>query len=51
MQKFCEILRRKNNMYINPFWAGVLTTIFAEVGGLFVASVIAVIKRGKRRDN
>ena len=35
-------------MYINPFWAGVLATIFTEIGGLFVWSIITLIKRGKR---
>lgn len=35
-------------MYINPFLAGVLATVFAEIGILFVASVIAIVKRGKR---
>jgi hypothetical protein len=29
-------------MYINPFWAGVLTTIFAELATLFIASVILI---------
>ena len=38
-------------MYINPFLAGVLATIFTEIGILFVASVITVVKRGKRRGN
>ena len=38
-------------MYINPFWAGVIATIVAEIGALFLLSVIAVIKRGKRRGN
>jgi hypothetical protein len=28
-------------MYINPFWAGVLTTIFAELAGLFIMAVIS----------
>lgn len=38
-------------MYINPFLAGVLVTIFAEIGILFVMGVIAVFKRGKRHGN
>lgn len=38
-------------MYINPFWAGVLATIFVEIGTLFLLSVIAMFKRGKRRGN
>lgn len=37
-------------MYINPFLAGVLATVFTEITVLFVISVIAVAKRGKRRD-
>ena len=37
-------------MYINPFLAGVLATIFAEIGGLFVWSIITLAKRGKRHD-
>lgn len=28
-------------MYINPFVAGVLATIFAELGAIFLYSVIA----------
>lgn len=38
-------------MYINPFWAGVLATIFAEIGSLFIMSVIIIAKRGKRDGN
>ena len=38
-------------MYINPFLAGVLTTIFIEVSVLFTLAVIATIKRGKRYGN
>ena len=38
-------------MYISPFIAGVLATIFAEIGILFVASIITLIKRGKRHGN
>lgn len=34
-------------MYINPFWAGVLATIFAELILAFVLSIVAVLKRGK----
>ena len=37
-------------MYINPFLAGVLATVFAEVSAMFVASLIIMIKRGKRHD-
>ena len=35
-------------MYINPFWGGVLTTIFAELATMFVASLIIIIRRGKK---
>ena len=38
-------------MYINPFWAGVLATIFAEIGTMFIFSVISIAKRGKRHGN
>jgi hypothetical protein len=37
-------------MYINPFWAGVLATIFAEISILFALGVYGVFKRGKRHD-
>lgn len=38
-------------MYINPFLAGVLTTVFAEIGVLFALGVYGVFKRGKRHGN
>lgn len=38
-------------MYINPFLAGVLATIFVEISVLFVISLFAVFKRGKRYGN
>lgn len=38
-------------MYINPFLAGVIATIFAEIGILFVWSIAMIIKRGTRRGN
>ena len=38
-------------MTINPFLAGVLATIFAEVAAMFVASVIIIFKRGKHHGN
>lgn len=38
-------------MYINPFLAGVLATVFTEIGILFVWSVYATFKRGKRNGN
>ncbi len=37
-------------MYINPFLAGVLATIFAEITILFTIGVCAAVKRGKHRD-
>lgn len=36
-------------MYIDPFWAGVLATIFVEISTLVVLSVVSTFKRGKRR--
>lgn len=38
-------------MYINPFLAGILVTVFAEITAMFVCSLIIIIKRGKRRGN
>lgn len=38
-------------MTINPFLAGVLATIFAELATMFVASVIIIFKRGKHHGN
>ena len=35
-------------MYINPFLAGVLATIFAEIGILFVWSIITLVKHGRK---
>lgn len=35
-------------MYINPFLAGVLATIFAEIGILFTLGLFAAIKRVNR---
>lgn len=32
-------------MYIDPFWAGVLATIFAELALMFVSSVFIICKR------
>ena len=32
-------------MYLNPFWAGVLATIFAELSTMFIASVIIIFRR------
>lgn len=29
-------------MYINPFWAGVLTTLFCELATIFVLAVIGM---------
>ena len=34
-------------MYINPFLAGVLTVIIAELATMFIASLIIILKRGK----
>lgn len=35
-------------MYVNPFWAGVVTTIFAELALMFVSSIIIILKKGKK---
>lgn len=35
-------------MYINPFWAGVLATISAELALMFISSVVIIIRRAKR---
>ena len=35
-------------MYVNPFWAGVATTIFVELALMFVSSVIIIFKKGKK---
>jgi hypothetical protein len=35
-------------MYVNPFWAGVATTIFAELALMFVSSIIIIAKRGRK---
>lgn len=37
-------------MYINPFLAGVLATVFVELAGLVIFSVISVTKRGDHHD-
>lgn len=34
-------------MYINPFLAGVLATLFVEITSLFVISICMIAKRGK----
>lgn len=37
-------------MYVNPFWAGVFTTVFVEIVGIFAMAVyIAYFKKGGRR--
>ena len=37
-------------MYINPFLAGVLATIFTEITILFAIGIYGVFKRGVRHD-
>ena len=37
-------------MYINPFLAGVLATICTEIGAMFIASLVIIVKRGNRHD-
>jgi hypothetical protein len=34
-------------MYVNPFWAGVAVTIFAELATLFIASVVIIWRKNK----
>lgn len=31
-------------MYVNPFWAGVVATIFAELALMFISSIIIIWK-------
>lgn len=35
-------------MYINPFWAGVLATITAELALMFISSVVIIIRRANK---
>ena len=35
-------------MYVNPFWAGVVTTIFAELALMFISSVVIIIRRANK---
>ena len=35
-------------MYINPFLAGVLATIFAEIAVVLIAAIAAVCRRTKK---
>lgn len=35
-------------MFVNPFWAGVLATIFAELATMFIASLIIIIRRANK---
>jgi hypothetical protein len=35
-------------MYVNPFWAGVATTISVELALMFVSSVVIIFKKGKK---
>lgn len=37
-------------MYIDPFWAGVFATIFAELALMFVCSLLIILKRGSYHD-
>jgi hypothetical protein len=34
-------------MYLDAFWVGVFATLFVELAAIFVAAVIATIKRGR----
>ena len=35
-------------MYVNPFWAGVIATIMAELAVMFISSLIIIFRRAKR---
>ena len=35
-------------MYIDPFWAGVIATIAAELALMFVSSLIIIFRRAKK---
>lgn len=35
-------------MYINPFLAGILVTIFTEIALVLVAAIIAAVRRTKK---
>ena len=37
-------------MYINPFLAGVLTTIGAEIVIIFIAAIVAAVRKVKHGD-
>lgn len=37
-------------MYINPFLAGVIATIVAEIGIMLVSSLVIIIRKGKQHD-
>lgn len=36
-------------MYVNPFCAGVVATIFAELAIMFIASIAIIVKGGKKK--
>ena len=38
-------------MYINPFLAGVLTTIVVEIAALFIAACVTTAKNARKRRN
>ncbi len=35
-------------MYVNPFWAGVATTIAVELALMFISSVVIIIRRANK---
>lgn len=35
-------------MYINPFWAGVIATVTAELAVMFISSLIIIFGRTKK---
>ena len=34
-------------MYVNPFWGGVLTTVFVELATMLIASVVIIWRANK----
>ena len=45
-------IERKDDMqvYINPFWLGVLATVWVEVVALIIVAVVQTKKGGKKHD-
>lgn len=47
LKNISTITQEETDMYINPFVAGVLATIFAEMAALIVYAVVKVYWGGK----